>query len=160
MSQQDLAARVARHLQSCHVATLATTGAQGVWAAAVFYVHDDWNLFFLSSPTSRHCANLLDNDRVAATIQADHADWPGIKGVQLEGRVRALSGADERHARHRYGEKFPIVGKLAQAPEAIVKALAKVRWYQITPQRLFYIDNTLGFGHREELDLTRPVVAR
>ena len=58
MNPQDLAVRVAQHLQSHHVATLATTGAQGVWAAAVFYVHDGWALYFLSSPTSRHCANL------------------------------------------------------------------------------------------------------
>ena len=160
MTQEDLAARVAQHLQSCHVATLATTGAQGVWAAAVFYAHDGWDLYFLSSPTSRHCTNLAESDRIAATIQADHADWSGIKGVQLEGRVRELAGEAESRARHLYGEKFPVVGKLAQAPAAIVKALAKVRWYQIRPQRLFYIDNSLGFGHREELNLTLPVMAR
>ncbi len=160
MNPQDLAVRVAQHLQSHHVATLATTGAQGVWAAAVFYVHDGWALYFLSSPTSRHCANLAENDRVAVTIQADYTDWPDIKGVQLEGQVCELAGEAERRARHLYGEKFPVVGKLAQAPAAIVKALAKVRWYQIKPQRLFYIDNSLGFGHREELDLILPVVAR
>ena len=94
------------------------------------------------------------------TIQADYTDWPDIKGVQLEGQVCELAGEAERRARHLYGEKFPVVGKLAQAPAAIVKALAKVRWYQIKPQRLFYIDNSLGFGHREELDLILPVVAR
>ena len=46
-----------------------------------------------------------------------------------------------------------MVGKIALAPAAIVKALAKVRWYRVTPRRLFYIDNALGFGHREEVDL-------
>lgn len=152
-----LAARVLHHLQTHHVATLATSGAEGVWAAAVFYVHDGWNLYFLSSPTSRHCANLGHSAQVAVTIQSDYADWPGIKGVQMEGRVYELSGEAEQRARQLYGQKFAVVGKLALAPAAIARALAKVHWYRITPQRLFFIDNALGFGHREEVDLSRPV---
>ena len=150
MSLQD---RVQRHLQTHHVATLATAGAQGVWAAAVFYVHDGWDLYFLSAPTSRHSLNLAYSAQVAVTIQGDHADWPGIQGVQLEGVVNELAGEAETRARLLYGQKFPVVGKLAQAPAAIVRAMAKVRWYRVAPQRLFFIDNSLGFGHRDELDL-------
>lgn len=146
--------RVQQHLQTHHVATLATSGADGPWAAAVFYVHDGWDLYFLSAPGSRHCINLAGHAQVAVTIQADYADWPGIKGVQLQGLVQELVGADETRARHLYGQKFPVVGKLAQAPAAIVKALAKVRWYRVRPQYLLFIDNTLGFGHREAVDLS------
>jgi len=149
----QLASRVAQHLQRLHVATLATVGPDGPWAAAVFYVHDGWDLYFLSSPTSRHALNLAHEARVAATIQADHADWPGIQGVQLEGTVRPLAGDGEARARDLYGQKFPLVGKLAQAPAAIVRALAKVHWYRLRTSRLFFIDNTRGFGHREELAL-------
>jgi len=148
-----LALRVAQHLQRLHVATLATVGPDGPWAAAVFYAHDGWDLYFLSSPTSRHAVNLAHEARAAATIQADHADWPGIQGVQLEGTVQPLSGNAEARARDLYGQKFPLVGKLAQAPAAIVRALAKVRWYRLSTSRLYFIDNTRGFGHREELVL-------
>lgn len=153
-----LAGRVQQHLRTHHVATLANSGPEGIWAAAVFYVHDGWDLYFLSSPSSRHCANLAHSAQVAVTIQADHADWPGIKGVQMEGLVSELSGDAQARARHLYGQKFPVVGKLAQAPAAIVQALAKVRWYRVAPRRLLYIDNTLGFGHREALDLSGPAV--
>jgi uncharacterized protein YhbP (UPF0306 family) len=149
--------RVQHHLQAHHVATLATSGPQGVWAAAVFYVHDGWDLYFLSSPASQHCANLAHSAQVAVTIQADYADWPGIQGVQMEGQVDELSGQAEQRARQLYGQKFAVVGKLAQAPAAIIKAMAKVHWYRITPQRLLYIDNSLGFGHREEVDLSGPI---
>lgn len=152
-----LANRVQQHLQSHHVATLATMGPDGIWAAAVFYAHEGWDLYYLSSPGSRHGTNLVHSAQVAVTIQADYADWPGIKGVQIEGVVDELSGDAELHARQLYGQKFPVVGKLSQAPAAIVKALAKVRWYRIKPQRLLYIDNALGFGHREEVDLSGPV---
>lgn len=150
---------VVQHLQAHHVATLATVGSDGVWAAAVFYVHDGWNLYFLSSPTSRHGLNLAEQPEVAVTIQADYTDWPGIKGVQMQARVQMLEGAEETHARALYGKRFPVVGKLAQAPAAIVKALAKVRWYRVAPQRLLYIDNSLGFGQRQELDLSLPAPA-
>lgn len=146
--------RVLHHLQTHHVATLATSGPRGVWAAAVFYVHDSWDLYFLSSPASQHCANLAHSAQVAVTIQADYADWPGIKGVQMEGHVDELRGEAEQRARLLYSQKFAVLGKLAQAPAAIVKAMAKVHWYRITPQRLLYIDNSLGFGHREEVDLS------
>jgi uncharacterized protein YhbP (UPF0306 family) len=149
-----LTERVQRHLQTHHVATLATIGPQGVWAAAVFYVHVGWNLYFISSPNSQHCINLAHSAQVAVTIQADYADWPGIKGVQMEGRVHELSGEAEQRVKQLYGQKFPVVGKLAQAPAAIVNALAKIHWYQVKPQSLLYIDNSLGFGHREEVDLS------
>jgi len=147
---------VADYLSGHHVMTLATQGsAAGPWAAAVFYVVDDQSLVFLSSPGSRHCRNLAQDPRCAATIQDNVDDWPQIKGVQLEGRVRELQGDEEALARERYGERFPIVGRLANAPAAIVEALARVGWYRLVPERLFFIDNSRGFGHRDEFAIDR-----
>ncbi len=143
--------RVRAYLQTHHVATLATMAADGPWAAAVFYVNDGTTLYFLSSPNSRHCRNLHQDARAAATIQADTANWAEIKGVQLEGTVSLLEGAEEDRARRLYGEKFPLVGNLAQAPAAIVAALARVRWYRLAPARLFFIDNAAGFGRRDAI---------
>lgn len=148
--------RVQRYLQNHHVATLATCGNEGLWAAAVFYVNDGNTLFFLSSPKSRHCLNLVQNPHVAVTIQEDYSDWLEIKGVQIEGIVTEISGEEEVLARKLYGQKFPVVGLLAQAPAAIVKALAKVRWYKIVPRRLYFIDNSLGLGNRDEIKLPLP----
>jgi uncharacterized protein YhbP (UPF0306 family) len=154
-----LPATVADYLDRHHVMTLATSGAGGPWAAAVFYVNDGATLYFVSSPSSRHGRNLAQDPRCAATIQDNPADWAQIKGVQLEGQVTEVSGDDNAHARQRYGDKFPLVGglgsALASTPPAIVQALAKVRWYRLVAQRLHFIDNSRGFGHREEIDLTR-----
>jgi len=146
---------VAEHLDRHHVMSLATFGSDGPWAAAVFYVRTSDSLCFLSSPSSRHCRNLARDPRCAATIQADVSDWTKIRGVQLEGRAIEITGEDESRARQHYGEKFPVVGRLACAPAAIVQALAKVRWYRLQAERLFFIDNSLGFGHREQVDLGR-----
>jgi len=145
--------RVQRYLRDHNVATLAICSNGAPWAAAVFYVNDGYTLYILSSPTSRHCLDLAQNPRVAVTVQEDYDDWLEIKGVQMEGTACELSGAEEEKARRLYGEKFPVVGMLAQAPAAIVKALAGVRWYKIVPQRLYFIDNSRGLGHRDEIRL-------
>jgi uncharacterized protein YhbP (UPF0306 family) len=134
--------------------TLATHGAEGPWASAVFYASEGASLIFLSAATTRHCRNLALDARCAATIQEDYREWSQIKGIQLEGRVVELQGEEERRARHLYGEKFPIVGAVADVSPAIVKALARVRWFRLLPEHLHFIDNSRGFGHRDEIDLT------
>jgi len=154
--QCTLRERVRRFLSEHHVMTLASHGDEGAWAAAVFYASDGFAFYFLSSPTSRHCRNLAGNPRASAAVHEDCADWKAIKGVQLEGMVSVLAGDEEETARCLYGAKFPIVGKLAQAPAAIVEALAKVHWYKLVPERLYFIDNAAGFGHRDEIDLRQP----
>ena len=145
--------QVAAYLAGHHVMTLATQGPQGPWASAVFYAGDGASLIFLSAPNTRHCRNLAQDARCAATIQEDYSEWSKIKGIQIEGRVHELRGEDEERARKIYGEKFPIVGPLANVPPAIVKALAKVRWFRLVPERFHFIDNSKGFGHRDEIAL-------
>lgn len=142
---------VADYLAGHHVMTLATQGEAGPWAAAVFYAGDGCSLIFLSSPASRHCLNLAQDARCAATIQEDYRDWAQIKGIQLEGRVSELQGEEEKRAQQLYGEKFPIVGSLASVPPAIAKALAKVRWFRLVPEHFHFIDNSKGFGHRDKI---------
>lgn len=145
--------KVLDYLRAHHTVTLASQGEEGVWAAAVFYVNDGLRLYFLSAPGTRHSRNIAADSRIAVTIQEDCADWPQIKGIQAEGRVQEIAGDEERRARELYGAKFPVVGKLAQAPAAIVKALAKVRWYRFEPARMYFIDNSVGFGHREVVEV-------
>ncbi|MBI5898253.1 MAG: pyridoxamine 5'-phosphate oxidase family protein [Rhodocyclales bacterium] len=142
----ELAAYLANH----KVMTLATQGADGPWAAAVFYAWVDGALIFLSSPKSRHGANLAQDGRCAATIQEDYDDWRQIKGVQLEGRVEQLQGEEASRARAAYAGKFPIISPLAKIPPAIVEALARIAWYRLVPERMYFIDNGKGFGHRDE----------
>ena len=95
--------------------------------------------------------NLAKSPRVALTVQEDYSDWLKIKGVQLEGTATEISGTEEKHAIKIYGEKFPAVGLMGNAPLSIVSALSRICWYKVIPQRLYFIDNSLGLGHREEV---------
>ena len=139
------------YLAEHHVLTLGTQGEGGPWAAAVFYVNDGYTLFFLSSPKSRHARNLASDPRVAGTVHEDYAEWTEIRGVQLEGRVRELGGAEAARARALYGAKFAGVG--AQAPAPGAAALAKASWFELVPERLHFVDNSVAFGHRDEIAL-------
>lgn len=148
--------RVLDFLREHHVMTLATHDAEGPWGAAVFYANhslgdDDFRFVFLSSPATRHAQAIAMHPRVGATIQRDYEEWPEIRGMQIEGDVRVLAGDEETRARAIYAARFPAVGNLARAPAVIVRALAKVRWYELVARRLRLIDNTLGFGHSDEI---------
>lgn len=142
---------VALYLQQHHVTTLATQGPDGPWAAAVFYVSDGASLLFLSSPGSRHGRNLAQDARCAATIQDACSDWSQIKGIQLEGRVQQLQGDEQARGQRLYEQRFPFIGRHGHLPATIATALARVRWYRLDPQRLYFIDNSRGFGHRDEV---------
>jgi uncharacterized protein len=137
------------YLEQHHVMTLATNGAEGVWAAAVFYASDGFDLYFLSAGHTRHGQNLAADAQVAATIQEDYHDWPGIKGIQLEGVVTLLAGEARRAAIERYTGKYPFIAN--PADERMKTALTKVNWYRLRPERLYFIDNSKGLGHRDEI---------
>ncbi len=141
------------YLQNHNVMTLATTGPESLWAAAVFYVNDGFTLYFLSAPGTRHSQNIAVHPGVAGTIQEDYKDWPKIKGIQLEGQAYRIEGTERVAAMARYGAKFPIIGNLTQASAQIVKAMSKIAWYKVVPQRLYFIDNSLGLGHRDEVPI-------
>ena len=141
-------------IESHRVMTLATHGTRGPWASAVFYVNEGFTLTFLSSPRSRHASDLAADSRCGAAVHEDCSDWRQIRGLQLEGNVRALSGGEQRRAIMRYAQKFPVT-HLDQAPAVIRAALERVAWYEFVPHRCFFVDNTHGFGHRDEVLLPR-----
>ena len=152
----DLKRQILEYMQAHNTMTLATSSGDVPWAATVFYASDDLRLYFFSAPDSRHCQNLLTNPRVAVTIQEDYRDWQKIKGIQLEGGVALVDGIMEKaKAMAVYARKYPGIIKLFTDPASGIfyQAFLKVKFYCVTPQRLFFIDNEQGFGKRQELTL-------
>lgn len=139
------------YLDGHNVMTLATQGQQGPWASAVFYVFDAGCFYFLSAAHTRHCQNLRRDARVSAAIQEDYEDWKKIRGIQLEGRATIVTQQHVDDVIERYSKKFPVTGP--DAPAEIAKALDKISWYVLQPSRLYFIDNSQGLGHRDEVDI-------
>ncbi len=136
-------------LQAHNTLTLATVGPDGrPHACALFYATDDaLTLYFLSDPNTAHARHIGSGAAVAATIEANNQDWRSIRGVQLHGFARPCNpGEEERKASAVYAARFPFIGRA----ESLAGPLARARYYQITPSWIRFIDNTRGFGFKEE----------
>jgi uncharacterized protein YhbP (UPF0306 family) len=144
-------ARALDYLRSHHVLTLSVIDDDGPWAAALFYAADGFRCLFLSDPATRHARAVATNPRVAATIQDQPEDWTQIRGIQLEGTVRRLGGAARAAALARYVARFHRIA----ADPRLAGAFRKAATYELTPTRLFLVDNR-RFGRRIEVPLTGP----
>lgn len=147
----ELRRRLADYLARHTTLTLATVGPDGLpQAAPLFYASDaHLNLIFLSSPDSRHSRNLARNPAAAAAIYDEAWEWQAIRGVQLEGRVERLEGEERQAALALYRAKYPFIAELTPQVEASVL-------YRLRPRWLRYIDNSVAFGWRQEIELGAP----
>jgi uncharacterized protein YhbP (UPF0306 family) len=144
-----------RYLRDHNVMTVATNGPGGLWAAAVFYANKGFTLYFLSAPHTRHATNIHAEPRVSVTIQEDYQEWREIKGIQLEGTASPLEGEAMGHAIGVFGAKYSFVAKQLAKPEGeLARAMAGIRWYSVVPDQLYFIDNSRGLGHRDEVPLS------
>jgi len=158
MEPNELKEMILDYLKAHNTVSLATEKDGRPHAATVFYASIGLQLYFLSSPTSRHSENLSLNPRVSATINEDYSDWLAIKGIQMEGRVESVGGIVENgRIAKAYVKKFPGVADFLFSPrklgQAIASKVAKVRFYRLVPAKIYFINNEIGFGQREELIL-------
>lgn len=159
--------RVLDFLEAQPVLTLATVDRDGPWAAAVFYASEEFVLYFLSDPASRHARAIGESARVAAAISDWTGGWRAVRGVQIEGdAARVPAGMEGVRARALFLAKFPAVAtalaNAASNPD-LVRAYQTVEVFRIRPRRLFWVDNQKGLGQREELPLeafTSPEAVR
>lgn len=143
------------YLAAHNVMTLATYGPGGPWSAAVFYASEEFTLYFVSSPGSRHARDLARDARVAAAIHEDYRDWRAIQGIQLAGTVERLEGERREAALACYRGKFGFLGQPVAALAPVLAALGKAACYRLAPTELHWIDNAAGFGARTPVHLSR-----
>ncbi len=153
--QKDVLDYLASH-NTLHLATIATDGQP--MAATVFFANDGFNLYWLSDPKTRHSHNLAHEARAAVTVSEDYKDWRKIRGVQLEGRVRILTGVRERAKGMKvYLGKFPFVSQFVLPTGAMFKQFAaklgNIKLYMLEGERLWFTDNEREFGFKGEIIL-------
>jgi uncharacterized protein YhbP (UPF0306 family) len=114
-------------------------------AADLYFVADEHlHLDFLSEHGTRHAAHIGSGARVSATIHGQAWDWRDIRGVQLAGECHPLTSTRERTAAlARYGRKFSFLG-------AFAALLPRHTLFRITPTWIRWLDNSAGFGYRQE----------
>lgn len=140
--------------------SLATAKAGHAWAAPVYYAFHEAMLYFFSSPESRHITEGLDagEAQVSATIYPASSTWEEIKGIQMSGNIRSAGiGLNSMQAFRAYTAKFPFIRdffKMDKLPDLEnFKKRFHVRLYFFEPTQVFYLDNQIRFGFREEIIL-------
>ncbi len=131
--------------------SLATCHDSRPWSTDLFYASDDnCQLYFVSSGSTLHCQHIADNPRVSVSITGQVADWREIKGLQLDGVAGVVSKTDRDGVIETYLTKFPALRKLQPAFD-IFALLSESRFYRISPKWIRMIDNSKGFGHKDEM---------
>ena len=161
--------RVTEYLKAHHTMTLATVGAwPGVpeagavagagempapHAASVFYAVDDkLRLVFLSKTSSLHGEHISRRASVAVTVTESYDDWEMIRGVQMWGEARLLSGPAKAGALGLYVSRFPFVRDILKHP-SMAGLMRGMGVYRVEPARVAFTDNLTGVFGREVLDL-------
>lgn len=146
-------------LHAQHIITLATCENGKPWASPLYYVLYNGSFYFFSDPESRHVANGLGEKTVAASVHDPSSGWSDIRGVQMQGALEE-SGFDMNStaAYALYISRFSFIRDIGKtlAPLANFSALEasfKVKWYKYTPDNVYYLDNSIRFGYREEVEL-------
>lgn len=130
----DIPEAIIRFVRKHHVLTLATQSHEGLWCANCFYAFDPTRgeLYFTSSPDTRHGREMTENPQVAASIVLETRIVGRVQGLQLTGTVRP---ADEQ-GRKCYLKRFPYA------------AVADLHLWALEIKTLKLTDNTLGFGKK------------
>ncbi len=138
--------------------TLATAKGDMAWSAPVYYVYVKSCFYFFSDPTSRHIEESLGGHQAASSIYANASSWQDIRGIQMSGQIEVVPVRfGSVQVIRAYLKKFPFTKDFFKPGEAMdLDAFAKrfkVRLYRFKPTLVYYMDNSIRFGFREEVRL-------
>jgi uncharacterized protein len=138
--------------------TLATAQENEPWAAPVYFIYRGGKLFFLSDPKTRHMAESLRTGRVAVAVFADGRSWKEIRGLQMSGTIREVTAKRETvEVLAQYAKEYPFVREFFTPGTMLDLKMFfsrfKVRLYCFEPLTVCYVDNSIRFGFKAEIDL-------
>lgn len=141
----ELETKIKHYLEAHTMSSVATIDAENnrPHASAVEYVNDGLNLYFISIPNTCKTKNIEANPAVAITINESYLDMRGTQGIQYFGTAKKIEN-EEKHKKitEMFLDKF-IVFRM------IKWDFSKAWFYEVTPQRIDFIDYRKRFGNKE-----------
>jgi uncharacterized protein len=137
--------------------TLATAAQSQAWAAPVYYVFYKPAFYFFSDPQSRHIVESTESGQASAAIYAvASTTWREIRGIQTTGTIEQISaGLEAIKVIRAYLKKFPFSKEFFDPNQAMDMASFekrfRVKLYKFIPSMVWYLDNKIRFGFREEV---------
>ncbi len=160
LSKEELRKRTLSLLSEQATMTIATSDGSGPWAAPVYYVNTGYDIYFFSSPTSRHILESQASKQAAAAIFVESRKWREIRGVQISGTIQPLSpGLEAAKAVAEYEKKFSFIREFFEGKRTLdLKAFSEkfdVSFYRFTLDKIYYLDNRVDFSFRAEVPIIR-----
>ncbi|MFZ2630786.1 MAG: pyridoxamine 5'-phosphate oxidase family protein [Desulfosalsimonadaceae bacterium] len=145
-----------RLISSCYTMTLATAGDNKPWAAPVYYANIGDCFYFFSSPDARHIQDALAAGRAAGAIYAEGGSWQNLRGIQMSGKIDAISDAGQgSKAVIAYVKKFPLVKTFFSGVHNLnlngFMSRFHATLYCFQPDYIVFMDNGVDFGFRQEI---------
>lgn len=156
----DLHRRLQSFLADQTTMTLSSVTDEGnPHSCDLFYAHTSkYAFYFLSDPKTRHSQNIARMPRVSVTIHGLSRGWEDIRGVQMEGIAMRVSEPLERlRAFALYAGKYGFIKRWLTSVDTLgvmIEGLGVIELYRFSPQWLRFIDNSLGFGHKDEINIS------
>ncbi|MBT3259110.1 MAG: hypothetical protein HN366_22030, partial [Deltaproteobacteria bacterium] len=106
----------------------------------------------------RHIVETLESGQAAGAIHGFAAGWQEIRGIQMTGRIGALTmGLESAEVISVYLKKFQFTKALFSSGAALnldaFTTRFRVKLYKLKPTLIYYLDNSLRFGFREKVML-------
>ncbi len=141
----DVEKKIGDYLSSHLYLNLATVSPDGTpLAHTVGFANDGATVYFVTDKKSRKANNIKGNHNVAFTCDEDYTDLYSIQGVQMKGIAELeTDGAVIERIMGTMLQKYPQMKDMPKNPDYV--------FFKITPVVGVFIDNTRGFGHREEI---------
>lgn len=152
MKKEDVLGLIKGYIQD-HYQMVVATNDDHPWIATLYYsFDDDLNLYFLSSPTTLHCQQILNNPHVAVSI-ADSPQAPTAKkiGIQIYGLAEKISG--ERKITHALNlwRKTLNVTSAEYSYKGMMSKLIDGRMYKVVPKKIKFFNQEIWEEGEEPL---------
>ena len=145
----DLKKRIMEYMKTCASCTVATAAADGEpGASAVFFKNRDLDIYFNTGSDTQKVRNIKANPRVAITMQAAGSaptKDKEIKGIQYTGEGAILTDNDMSEVPRAVMARHRAFNSALPGRSVIVR---------VTPSKIYLIDYSRGFRHRELLEIS------
>jgi general stress protein 26 len=141
-------------LQSHNTMALATIRPDGYpQATTVYYIHDEFTLYFAIDVASQKAGNIKLNNKVSVAIASEDQDFYKLRGFSMSGTATRI--IDERRAEElslRLFRAFP------QSKRFVPEDSKQLAVFEITPVAISLVDYTTGFGKTHLIELPSSII--
>lgn len=142
-------------LQSHHTMALATIRPDGYpQATTVYYIHDEFTLYFAIDAASQKAGNIKLNNKVSVAIASEDQDFYKLRGFSMSGTATRI--IDERRAEElslRLFRAFP------QSKRFVPEDPKQLSVFEITPVAISLVDYASGFGKTYLFELPGSIIS-